>query len=217
MKVFNKVVLSLIICFIFSSKNANASPPAFTRNDISMYISSDAVVEAVVIKSRRWSEGIATLHLVAEYKVVDVFKGDVHKKLTGVENDSILKLPEEILKRDFSLEVLFLYIPGWVETDQIEKIAKLLAKVNSEIPFTILAFFGEYKLNNTPSPNLNQMLKAYQAAKEAGLENVRLGNLGQFVFAGDEVATSSSMSRPSDSAKIEFSHSETLYRIKNEH
>lgn len=106
---------------------------------------------------------------------------DIHKELTGVENDWILKLPEEILKRDFTLEILSLYIPNWVETDQIEKIAQHLAVVNNEIPFTILAFFGEYKLRDVPGPDLNQMLEAYEAAREAGLKNIRFGNLGIFV------------------------------------
>jgi len=56
---------------------------------------------------------------------------------------------------------------GWVETDQIKEIAKLLAKVNKDIPFTILAFLGSYKLEHIPSPNLRQMLEAYEVAKEA--------------------------------------------------
>jgi pyruvate formate lyase activating enzyme len=106
---------------------------------------------------------------------------DIHRELTGVENDWILKLPEEILKRDFTLEVLSLYIPGMVETDQIREIARLLVKLNEEIPFTILAFFGAYKLEHLPSPNLYQMLDAYRAVRDVGLKKVRLGNLGCFI------------------------------------
>ncbi len=79
MKVFNRVVLCLIVCPIFSCRIVNASPPAVTRNDVSMYISSDAVVEAVVIKSRRWFKGIATFHLVAKYQGIDVFEGNIHR------------------------------------------------------------------------------------------------------------------------------------------
>lgn len=120
---------------------------------------------------------------------IKAYDKEIHKKLTGVENDWILKLPEEILKRDFTLEVLSLYIPGWVETDQIRKIAKLVASVSYEIPFTILAFFGEYKLKDVPSPNLCQMLEAYHASKEAGLRNVKLGNIGIFVRTDEELET----------------------------
>ncbi|MCX8030774.1 MAG: radical SAM protein, partial [Thermodesulfovibrionales bacterium] len=112
---------------------------------------------------------------------IKAWNNDVHMKLTGAENAWILRLPEEILKRDFTLEVLTLYIPGWVETDQIKEIAKHLAKTSSEIPFTILAFFGEYKLKGLQSPNLYQMLDAYCVSKEAGLKNIRMGNIHLFV------------------------------------
>jgi pyruvate formate lyase activating enzyme len=105
----------------------------------------------------------------------------VHRKLTGVSNTHILELPEVIKARDFVLEVLSLYIPGWVETDQIAHIAKLLASVDADIPFTILAFFPEYKLRDVPSPDLWQMIEAFNAAKDAGLRNIKLGNVNLFV------------------------------------
>ena len=71
-----------------------------------------------------------------------------------------------ILKRGFVLEVLSLYIPGWVETDQIRKIALLLATVDKNIPFTILAFFPEYELRDVPT--LDQMLCAYELRLDWG-------------------------------------------------
>jgi pyruvate formate lyase activating enzyme len=77
--------------------------------------------------------------------------------------------------------VLSLYIPRWVETDQIGKVAALLAGVDPRMPFTILAFFPEYRMRDMPSPNLTQMLEAYEAARAVGLVNIRLGNVGKFV------------------------------------
>jgi pyruvate-formate lyase-activating enzyme len=115
---------------------------------------------------------------------IKAFDPQVHRRLTGADNDRVLRLPEEILQRGFTLEVLSLYIPGWVEEDQIAKIAALLSQLNRDIPFTILAFFPEYQLKNVPSPRLEQMLSAYQAARAAGLRNIRLGNVG--VFARNE-------------------------------
>ncbi len=112
---------------------------------------------------------------------IKAYDGEVHRSLTGAANDRILRLPEEILRRDFVLEVLSLYIPGWVETDQIEKIASLLAGIDREIPFTILAFFPQYQMKSVPSLTVEQMVSAYQAAKASGLVNVRLGNVGVFV------------------------------------
>lgn len=51
------IILAVIICIICTVTNAAASPPACFRNNVSMFINSNAVVEAEVIKSRRWKEG----------------------------------------------------------------------------------------------------------------------------------------------------------------
>ncbi len=112
---------------------------------------------------------------------IKAYDEEVHRRLTGVTNEWVLNLPGEILKRGFVLEVLSLYIPGWVETDQIKEIADLLVAVDKNIPYTILAFFPEYQMKNVPPPTLEKMLSAYEAATAAGLKHVRLGNLGVFI------------------------------------
>jgi len=89
-----KVICFAVIAWFMSAvSSANASPPACARNDASMFMQSDVVVKAVVIKSRRWSEGSATLHLVAKYKVLEVFKGDVHKDDILIVTDTCLDKP----------------------------------------------------------------------------------------------------------------------------
>ncbi len=108
---------------------------------------------------------------------IKAFDDTIHKRLTSVSNERILKLPQEIKDLGFVLEVLSLYIPNWVETDQIRKIAQLLVKVDPEIPFTVLAYFPAYKMT-VRSPTFDEMVDAYTAAKEAGLQNVKMGNLG---------------------------------------
>lgn len=108
---------------------------------------------------------------------IKAFDDKIHKELTGASNERILQLPQEMKDFGFCLEVLSLYIPNWVETDQIRKIAQLVAKVDSEIPFTILAYFPAYKMT-VRSPTLEEMADAYDAAKKVGLQNVRMGNLG---------------------------------------
>ena len=105
---------------------------------------------------------------------------DKHKWLTGCSNERILKLPEKIINHGFVLEVLSLYIPGLVETDELERIAKLLYAVDAFIPFTILAFFPEYQMTEFKSPRVKEMVMAYRRVKSIGLQNVRLGNVGVF-------------------------------------
>ncbi len=112
---------------------------------------------------------------------IKAYDDKVHRNLTGASNEWILKLPAEIIERGFVLEVSSVYIPGWVETDQIRRIAELLAQVHPEIPYAIIAFLPEHKLKHVPPPNFQQMVEAFEAAKDAGLKKVKLGNLGRFV------------------------------------
>ncbi len=110
---------------------------------------------------------------------IKAYDEKIYRKLCGTTNRWILKTPEWILERGFVLEVCTLYIPGLVEVDQIKAIAKIIADLDVEIPFTILAYFPEYKLK-VRSPTLMEMIKAYLAVEEVGLKNVKLGNIGVF-------------------------------------
>jgi pyruvate-formate lyase-activating enzyme len=111
---------------------------------------------------------------------IKAYQEDVHRWLTGCSNREILRLPEEMLRRNFTVEVLSLFLPGIVETDQIQAIANLLAKIDAEIPFTILAFFPECRMMKNRAPNLQEMVEAFAAVKATGLKNIRLGNTGIF-------------------------------------
>jgi pyruvate-formate lyase-activating enzyme len=115
---------------------------------------------------------------------IKAYDGTDHKWLTGCFNRNILKLPEEIVKRGFVLEVLSLYIPNLVETPQLKKIAHLIFDIDPEIPFTILAFFPEYQMKRYKSPKVSEMIEAYMEVKAVGLRNVRVGNTG--IFASSE-------------------------------
>ncbi|MBU7013208.1 MAG: radical SAM protein [Theionarchaea archaeon] len=107
---------------------------------------------------------------------IKAFKDTIHKTLTGVSNKRILELPWEMNHMGFVLEVSTLYIPSWVEIDQIEHIAELLVDVDPEIPFTILAYFPSFKMTER-SPTYDEMVSAYEVVRNVGLKNVRMGNL----------------------------------------
>lgn len=109
-----------------------------------------------------------------------------HRWLTGCDNQWILQLPAEMLKRDFVVEVLSLYIPEVVEAEELGRIAQRLAAVDVSIPFTILAFFPEYMMKEFRTPTVEEMVGAYENARNAGLTRVRLGNLGVFAKAAED-------------------------------
>lgn len=115
---------------------------------------------------------------------IKAYDEGVYRKLCGTTNSTVLEAPARILDRGFVLEVLSLYIPGWVELNQLVKIAELLRGIDPKIPFTLLAFFPEYKLKDNRPPKLSEMIRAYLAVKDVGLKNVKLGNC--HVFAKSE-------------------------------
>ena len=140
----------------------------------------------VLIETNGWGLTPKNLDLFQDAGVdsfwldIKAYDEKVHEWLTGCTNRWILELPKEILRRGFVLEILSLYIPGLVETDQLKRIAGLLCSAGEEIPFTILAFFPEHEMKSFRAPTTDEMIDAYTAAVDAGLRHVHLGNIGVF-------------------------------------
>jgi pyruvate-formate lyase-activating enzyme len=140
----------------------------------------------VLLETNGWGLTPRNLDLLADAGLdafwldIKAYDEAVYRRLCGTGNATVLRAPAEILARGFTLEVLVLYIPGWVETDQIAAIARLVAGLDPDVPFTILAFFPAYQMEDTPAPTLDQMIQAYTAVIETGLRQVRLGNCGVF-------------------------------------
>ena len=120
---------------------------------------------------------------------IKAYSEDKYKKLCGVTNKWILKVPEWILERDFVLEVSTVYIPSFIEVDEIKKIARLLADIDENIPYMIIAFIPEFRLLHLRPPTLKEMIDAYEAAKSEGLRNVKLGNISLFVKTREDLET----------------------------
>jgi hypothetical protein len=115
---FRKALLFVsMVLFCIGTLEASASPPAVWRNDVSMFLSADAVIEAKVIKSRKWSKG-RTFHLVAKYRVLDVFKGNIRKDDIVIVTDTCVDrpIPKEMLGypnvEDYCIEGMNLNLTG---------------------------------------------------------------------------------------------------------
>jgi pyruvate-formate lyase-activating enzyme len=132
---------------------------------------------------------LAAAGLDAFWLDIKAHDAGLYHRLCDTDNATVLAAPAEILERGMVLEVLTVLIPGWVETDEIRAIARLLAALDPTIPYTLLAFFPAYQLQHVPTPTMTQMLLAYQAAHKAGLLNVKLGNCGCFARAPEEFET----------------------------
>ncbi|MEM2959561.1 MAG: radical SAM protein [Candidatus Jordarchaeaceae archaeon] len=120
---------------------------------------------------------------------IKAYDEKVYRRLCGTTNEWILKLPQELITRGFVIEVLTLYIPGWVEKDQIVKIAEIVRDADPKIPFIILAFFPQYKLLDVRPPTLMEMVESYSLVKALGLKEVKLGNVGIFAKTNRDLET----------------------------
>lgn len=68
-----------------------------------------------------------------------------------------------------------LMVPGYVNHEEVELIAKYISEINPEIPYSLLVFHGDYQMKDLPITPRRQAVKCLEIAKEY-LKNVNLGN-----------------------------------------
>ncbi len=106
----------------------------------------------------------------------------LHRALTGVSNqrtlENIRRAAAYINQRSSPplVVVSTLLIPGYVDPDQVGKIATFIASLNPEIPYALLAFAPHFYFPDLPYTSSQHAYEALGAAQSAGLHNVRLGN-----------------------------------------
>ena len=112
-----------------------------------------------------------------------VWDDNIHRALCGVSNEAALRnfsmIGEKYFERRGEVPVLTastLLIPGYVDAEEVERIAEFIASIDPEIPYTLLAFYPQYKLNDLPTTSRKQAFECREAA-EKHLRNVRIGNV----------------------------------------
>ena len=74
------------------------------------------------------------------------------------------------------LVISTLLIPGYIEQEHVGQTATFLADTNPSIPMSLLAFYPTFVIDDLPTTSLKQAEECFKSAKEAGLENVWIGN-----------------------------------------
>jgi pyruvate formate lyase activating enzyme len=69
-----------------------------------------------------------------------------------------------------------LLVPGYVEADEVGRIARFIAENNPDIPYALLGFAPHFFMPDLPRTSLRHAEEAEEAARAAGLSNVRMGN-----------------------------------------
>lgn len=107
----------------------------------------------------------------------------IYKALCGASNKPVLKnitkIAEKIEERSEVplLTASTLLVPGYIDEQEVYQIAKFLADLNPEIPYSLLAFYPTYLIDDLPTTSYSHAQKCLQAARKAGLKNVKIGNI----------------------------------------
>jgi pyruvate formate lyase activating enzyme len=70
-----------------------------------------------------------------------------------------------------------LLVPGYVDEEEVSAIARFIAGLNPEIPYSLLAFYPSFYLRDLPTTSRLHALRCREAAEAAGLHRVRIGNV----------------------------------------
>jgi len=70
-----------------------------------------------------------------------------------------------------------LLVPGYIDEEEVGGIAAFIAKLNPEIPYSLLAFHPDFMMEDLPVTCRNHAENCLQAALSAGLKRVHLGNI----------------------------------------
>jgi len=70
-----------------------------------------------------------------------------------------------------------LLIPGYIDGEEISKIAAFIASLSQDIPYTLLAFCPQFMMNDLPPTSKRHAQECLEMARAQGLRNVRLGNI----------------------------------------
>jgi pyruvate formate lyase activating enzyme len=66
---------------------------------------------------------------------------------------------------------------GLVDAEGISRTARSIADIGPRIPYSLLAFSPHFHMSNPPKTSVERARDAYPAARAAGLQNVRIGNV----------------------------------------
>jgi pyruvate formate lyase activating enzyme len=108
---------------------------------------------------------------------------NLHKALTGITNrrtlENFRRAAEKSRTRPVPPLVIAstLLVPGYVDEEEIRSLAWFIASVNTEIPYSLLAFYPHFYMSDIPLVSKATAEKCLQAAREEGVRNVRLGNI----------------------------------------
>jgi pyruvate formate lyase activating enzyme len=100
-----------------------------------------------------------------------------YRQLGGVV-DNILETVRMVNERGFWEEIVTLVIPGFNDSeDELRRAADFIASVSPDIPWHVTAFHQDYNMTENANTTAEQLIRACEIGREAGLRYIYAGNL----------------------------------------
>lgn len=131
------------------------------------------------------TNGFMTHEMIDDAKFLDVaridlksFNDDFYKKICGGRLDPVLDNSKYFKKKGVWVEVVTLVVPKQNDSEkEIKQIAEFVAdELGKGTPWHISAFHPDYKMMDSYPTPVETLERAYRIGKEAGLENIYVGN-----------------------------------------
>ena len=122
------------------------------------------------------------LDYIAPY--IDLYKVDLkgftqkaYRDLGG-QLEPVLETIKGLKQRGIWLEIVTLVVPGFNDSDEeLTNMAEFLAGVDRDIPWHVTAFHQDYKMTENANTTAEQLIRACEIGRAAGLRYIYAGNL----------------------------------------
>lgn len=114
---------------------------------------------------------------------IKAWNEEVHNALCGVSNRKTLSNFERLAGRVKQrpdppfLIASTLLVPGYIDEEEVANIARFIAGLNPEIPYSLLGFHPQFYMKDLPRTSLKHAQRCLKAAQESGLKRLKIGNL----------------------------------------
>src|SRR5437867_1256871 len=115
---------------------------------------------------------------------VDLYKVDLksfddrHYRQLGGRLQPILDTIRSLHAMGVWLEVLTLLVPGFNDSDdELQRLTEFIAGVSQEIPWHVTAFHRDYKMTGPENTRAEDLIRAAEIGRRAGLRFIYAGNL----------------------------------------
>ncbi len=108
---------------------------------------------------------------------------NLHIALSGITNqrtlDNFARAAQSFRRRSDPPVLIAntLLVPGYIDENEVNALARFIAALDPDIPYSLLAFHPQFYMSDLPLTPKSLAESCFQVARDAGLNNVRIGNI----------------------------------------